>query len=392
MSTPRLAILPDLLEEHWPSMDLCCDMLAEQLRARSDLVAEVCRPSYRRRLAALPMVGGHHTMQNADRLLNRMRVYPKFVRALAGQFDCFHIVDHSYAHLIHHLPSQRTGVLCHDLDTFRCVLDPDAERRPHWFRSMTRRILDGLSKAAVIFYTTEFVRRQLLQYGIADEQKLVQAPLGVAPEFFYDGSPTTPPVEPFLLHVGSCIPRKRIDILLSVFAGVVKQHPTLQLIQAGGQFTEEQHQQIHRLGIARSVQQRRDLSRSELALLYRQVSLVLLTSEAEGFGLPAIEALACGAIVLASDIPAFREVAGDAVEYLPLDDVSAWIDAVHRMLIDPAHATALPQRLQQTQRYSWAAHAQIIGPTYLRLAASKNPHPSPPPEDREREYSGGFTL
>ena len=33
MSTPRLAILPDLLEEHWPSMDLCCDMLAEQLRA-----------------------------------------------------------------------------------------------------------------------------------------------------------------------------------------------------------------------------------------------------------------------------------------------------------------------------------------------------------------------
>jgi glycosyltransferase involved in cell wall biosynthesis len=284
-------------------------------------------------------------------------------------------VDHSYAHLIHQLPSDRTGVLCHDLDTFRCVLNPDAERRPRWFRSMTRRILDGLSKAAVIFHTTECVRRQLLQYGIADEQRLVRAPLGVAPEFFHDGSATAPPAEPFLLHVGSCIRRKRIDILLDVFAGVKKQHPKLRLVQAGGRFTDERQRQIDRLGIAQSVQQRRDLSRFELASLYRQASLVLLTSEAEGFGLPAIEALACGAVVLASDIPAFREVAGDAVEYLPVDDVSAWIDAVHRLLTNPAHAPALAHRLQQAQRYSWPAHAQIIAQTYLRLASSLVPSP-----------------
>jgi glycosyltransferase involved in cell wall biosynthesis len=138
------------------------------------------------------------------------------------------------------------------------------------------------------------------------------------------------------------------------------------------------------------VQQCRDLSRAELASLYRQASLVLLTSEAEGFGLPAIEALGCGAIVLASDIPAFREVAGDAAEYLPLDDISAWIDAVHRLLTDPALAPALPQRRQQAQRYSWPAHAQIIAETYLRLAASKNPHPGPPPEYRERGNGAHF--
>jgi glycosyltransferase involved in cell wall biosynthesis len=345
-------------------MDLCAEMLAGELASQGDLVSEVCRPVYLRRFTRL---SARHAFQNADRLLNRMRNYPRYARELAERFDRFHIVDHSYAHLIHDLAADRCGVLCHDLDTFRCVLEPKVERRPRWFRAMTRRILYGLSKAPVIFYTTEFVRREIVQHGIANEKKLVKVPLGVAAEFRPAISMDRSSEKPYLLHVGSCVPRKRIDVLLNVFAEVHKRHPDMKLIQAGGRFTDSQREQLLELGVEMAVEQRRDLSRSELAALYQNAAAVLLTSNAEGFGLPAIEALACGCPLLCTDIPAFREVAADGAIYLPVGDIQAWAEMADRVLANPGVAPAMDRRLARATEYSWANHARIIAETYLRL-------------------------
>ena len=65
----------------------------------------------------------------------------------------------------------------------------------------------------------------------------------------------------------------------------------------------------------------------ELAEVYRRAPVVLIPSGAEGFGLPVIEALACGAAVVASDIPALREAGGPAAAFVPVGDVGAWSDA-----------------------------------------------------------------
>ena len=70
--------------------------------------------------------------------------------ALAPRFEVFHLVDHSYSQLLHGLPAGRTLVTCHDLDTFRSVLQPHDEPRPAPFRWMTQRILSGLRLAAHI--------------------------------------------------------------------------------------------------------------------------------------------------------------------------------------------------------------------------------------------------
>jgi glycosyltransferase involved in cell wall biosynthesis len=94
----------------------------------------------------------------------------------------------------------------------------------------------------------------------------------------------------------------------------------------------------------------------------------LLTSEAEGFGLPIIEALACGAVVMASDIPVLREVGGDAVVYCQVADVSDWVRILEQVLIDPTTSTpSMNLRLSQAGKYSWSAHAQIIAQSYLQL-------------------------
>src|SRR5262249_49053853 len=157
--------------------------------------------------------------------------------------------------------------------------------------------------------------------------RLVHAPNGVAPEFQPDARPGDLAVLPeidgrlFLLHVGSCIPRKRIDVLLDLFAAVCSRRPDLRLGQVGGDWTAPQRQQIARLGVGTVVHQVRGVSRGDLAALYRRAAAVLLPSDAEGFGLPVIEGLACGTAVVASDILPLREVGGDAVAYCPVGDL-----------------------------------------------------------------------
>src|SRR5262245_56722410 len=130
-SAPRLHVLCDYPEEGWPSMDLVAEMLLGELRARhADRIqaTRIC-PPFRRRLSRLPVVRRCRTAFNVDRLLNRFRDYPRHLRQTAGA-DWFHVCDHSYAHLVHALPPGRAGVFCHDLDAFRCVLEPRSEPRP----------------------------------------------------------------------------------------------------------------------------------------------------------------------------------------------------------------------------------------------------------------------
>jgi glycosyltransferase involved in cell wall biosynthesis len=373
----RLAVICDLLEENWPSMDLVADMFLENVRTRHATTVQATRVrlSMKRRLSRLPGLRRRRTAFNADRLVNRFWDYPRHLRRCVDHADLFHVCDHSYAHLVHALPEGRTGVFCHDLDTFRCLLEPEREPRPRWFKAMERRILAGLQKAVVVFYSTAAVRSQIEAHGLLDPCRLVHAPYGLAPEFRPVSSTPNAAADPldglsgspFLLHVGSCIPRKRIDVLLQVFARVQAHHRDLQLVQIGGEWTAEQRQQMERLGIGAALIQRRGLSRELLADLYRRATLVLQPSEAEGFGLPVIEALGCGSVVVASDLAVLRELAGDAAVYCPIGDVRAWANTVNRLLIDASSVPNRSRRLARAARYSWAAHTRTILDAYLSV-------------------------
>ena len=216
----KLAISPDFREESWPSMDLVAEMLLAHLDTG---MAQVARPHYKRLLG----------WRNADRLFNRFVNYPRYLRGQRASFDCFHICDHSYAQLVHELPGERTGVFCHDLDTFRCLIEPARDPRPRWFRAMARRILSGMQRAAIVFHSTAAIRDEILKHRLVDASKLVQAPCGVAPEFRPSGAGVSlPPTVPtsFVLHVGSCIARKRIDVLLDAIAAA----GSPSLVQVGG--------------------------------------------------------------------------------------------------------------------------------------------------------------
>jgi glycosyltransferase involved in cell wall biosynthesis len=300
-------------------------------------------------------------------------VYPRAAARIRDAFDLFHVADHTYAHLVHVLPPDRTGVYCHDLDAFRCVLDPSSEPRPRWFRAMAASALDGLRRAAVVFHNSAAVRRLILEHALVPPDRLVHAPFGAAAEFAA-GEPAPDDAAgrtegPYLLHVGSCVPRKRVDVLVEAFAGARAVVSGLRLVQVGGTWPPSIRARLRDLGVARAVRQERDVPRARLAELYRGSALVVQPSEAEGFGLPVLEALACGARVLASDIPALREVGGAAATYCTPGDVRAFTEAVVRLLSRPDEGPPRAVRLAQASRFSRDRHVEAIARSYAALGA-----------------------
>ncbi len=86
------------------------------------------------------------------------------------------------------------------------------------------------------------------------------------------------------------------------------------------------------------------LERPQLAALYRRASVVVLPSDREGFGLPVVEAMACGTPVIASDIPALREVGGAAALYCPPGDVGQWAETLAQLQREQADPAARERR------------------------------------------------
>jgi glycosyltransferase involved in cell wall biosynthesis len=373
----RLGILLDFPQENWASMDLAGEMLGAHLRGRSDVHATMLCPPWRRLTSAIPAIGETALARNIDRYLNRMFLYPRFVRSVAPTHDFFHIVDHSYAHLASALPAGRTGAYCHDLDTFRCLIEPTIQPRSRAFKQMTGRILEGLRRCAVVFHSTEEVRRQLLQHGLVEGSKLVKAPLGVAWEFSPVDSESATTRGDYILHVGSCIARKRIDVLLRAFAEVRRTMPDVRLVQAGGSFAREHQAILDQSGLRGSVKQVRGLSRAELAELYRHARMVVITSDAEGFGLPLVEALACGTPVITTDIPVLQEVGGDATWTFRAGNSNDLALKIVEGLRNPDRLPTRAHRLRRAAVFSWAEHARVIAETYRAISLRNVATPRP---------------
>jgi len=166
-------------------MDRVASMLHRhlQLSHRHRLNASMLCPPFSRRFTSVPVAGRLRPALSADRFLNRFLDYPRSIRSLGAHHDVFHVVDHSYAHLVHALPPERTVVTCHDLDAFRSIISPAEERRSAAFQAAARRILAGLQRAACVTCDTAAVRDELAARRLVREDRLVVVPLGAGGVF-----------------------------------------------------------------------------------------------------------------------------------------------------------------------------------------------------------------
>jgi glycosyltransferase involved in cell wall biosynthesis len=112
-----------------------------------------------------------------------------------------------------------------------------------------------------------------------------------------------------------------------------------------------------------------------LAAVYRRAALVVQPSDREGFGLPLVEAMACGTPVAASDLPVLREVGGSAVEYCPPGDVARWTVSLLALLRERRDRPELwmarrQAGLARATRFSWPQAAARVAGVYAEVAAA----------------------
>ncbi|MGH8011180.1 MAG: glycosyltransferase family 4 protein [Candidatus Binataceae bacterium] len=382
-ASPRVAIVCDFLEENWPSMDLVANMLFQALTNghSHEFAFECIRPSFKRRFMRVPRMRNRRGAYNADRVLNRFFDYPRVIRRRLIDFDLFHVVDHSYAHLVQNVPQGKAVVTCHDLDAFSPLLNPVYTPRAWLMAAMARRIVSGLRMAAIVACVSGATRDDLLRGGILMPERLTIVPNGTHPDFSPCPNPSAnneanlllgPKIAdaPELLHVGSSVARKRIDILLHVFAAFRHRFPRARLIRVGGEPSANHEKLAAELGIRESITFLPFIQSAVLAAVYRRVLALVITSEAEGFCLPIAEAMACGTPAIASDLPALREVGGEAVCYVPRADVSGYVAAletISRQGLGWPRSATCAAGLKQAARFSWTDHATSMCAIYRQL-------------------------
>lgn len=185
-------------------------------------------------------------------------------------------------------------------------------------------------------------------FGV-DAAKLELVPNGVD-DFFTPGGEE----EDYVLFTGTLEPRKGIDDLLAVWRSLPRPRPRLVLCgDAGWKTKVADDDGIERTGY---------VTRERLRALYRGAKAFVYPSHYEGFGIPPLEAMACGAPVIATRTGAIPEFAGDAAMLVPPGDRNALRDALARVLRDAALRRDLRARgPERARRFGWEGSARTMG-------------------------------
>ncbi len=237
----------------------------------------------------------------------------------------FHICDHSNAPYLQYLPANRTSITCHDVIAIRDGLGYTKSRQPvsKLGKFLQSWILNSLKRSRSIAFVSHITFDQFRQLvpDIASTSKRWQVihnsynadfermDLNEARDILSRWGISA--AIPFLLHVGSDLPRKNRKLLLDMLK-VLEMHGSLNVCFAGESLNEDSFTYADSLGLKNRIFQVVKPDHQTLVALYSLCSAFVFPSLFEGFGWPVIEAQACGAPVIASNVPPMPEVSGGA--------------------------------------------------------------------------------
>ena len=263
--------------------------------------------------------------------------------------EVFHGTDFA----VPYLPVCPTVLTIHDLAPWKLRRwYPEAKR----IRRRTP-ILLRLGLATMVVTPTEAIRREAMAKFRVPGERIVAVPLAAAGVF--RPIERRPRPAPYFLHVGVLEPRKNLGVILEAWREVRRRH-SVELVLVG-----RRRKDFPPLGPEPGLVLAGEIEDEPLAALYSHALALLMPSLYEGFGLPVIEAMCCGAPVITSRDPALAEVAGEAGMRLEFTDVPEWIKALSRAATDPGWRAEQRQRsFERAREFSWSRTARRMREVY----------------------------
>lgn len=306
-----------------------------------------------------------------ERLWYRLQL-PLPIEVWTGAVNLFHAPDFV---LPPTLPGTRTLVTIHDLSFVRLP----QFTMPGMSGYLNRWVPYSVKQADHVIAVSEATKQDLIELYHTPPEKISVLYHGISSDF----SPNTDRTNiqrirqkyrlndsRFILSVGTVQPRKNYQRLVQAFAPLAHEQPDLLLLIVGGAGwqSENIYHEVERLNLSKQVRFLGFVDEADLPTLYQTAALFAYPSLYEGFGLPALEALACGTPVVAANGSALPEVVGSAGLLVdPLDTVGL-TEAMRRVLLDGTlHETLSQQGVVQAQQFSWARMAEDLVKLYEAL-------------------------
>jgi glycosyltransferase involved in cell wall biosynthesis len=303
------------------------------------------------------------------RLWYRLRI-PFPIDPLIGPVDVVHGTDF----LVPPARCARVATV-HDV-SFLLVPELSHPRLVSFLRAVVPRML---RTADALITVSESVQQDLLRLYRVAPDRVYAIPHGVAFPFVPHPPQHARPViaslgirEPYVIAVGTVEPRKGYPVLLQAVERAAENIPDLQLVIVGatGWLAEPIERALEEAQQRGRVLRLRHISDQTLAALYSAAAAFVTASFYEGFNFPLLEALACGAPAIATDIPVHREVAGNAALFFRSGDVDSLAEAMISLLTDTTLARRLQQAgPQQASRFSWHKSAEQHIAVYRAVAS-----------------------
>lgn len=223
-----------------------------------------------------------------------------------------------------------------------------------------------VARADLIVCISEATRKDLVDIYGTPSARTVVTPLGVDPEF--QPGATRPPGLPdrYVLFVGDRVGYKDFVVLAKAFAATSDPHVHLVAV-GGGAWRDVERALLERLGIAARSHQR-TLSDADLAGAYANALCFVFPSRYEGFGLPTLEAMACGCPTILVHSSSHPEVGGSAALYFPPEDDAELTRLLDRVVGDDARRDQLASAgLAQARTFGWDRTARLTADAYVSL-------------------------
>jgi glycosyltransferase involved in cell wall biosynthesis len=257
------------------------------------------------------------------------------------------------------------------------IHDISFEAHPEWFwpkERFSRRFLTKKSASAadIIFTVSQFSKSEIIKYYCIPERKIVVVPNGVDKKF--QPIKNKQDIEKFqnkhnitgrtILYAGSIFNRRRLPLLMETFKRLGKDYKDVQLLIAGENRTcpyQNLPALAHKLGISNKTHFFNFVDEYTLLLLYNVADIFVYLSEYEGFGIPVLEALACGTPAISSDNTALKEIFPSAALLIAKNEVEELYKAISQLFDDPKLCSELVDNSKKLlQKYSYEETAREI--------------------------------